>query len=91
MTKTTEHLIELDLYCRTCETSIYKCDAWREEGDRCCPDCSHYSDLQAATPVAPMGSGHECGHCGRRVDVDNDGSWVHDHNGDPACPEEHTP
>ncbi len=51
MTRNTEHLIELDLYCRTCDKSVYKCDAWREEGDRCCPDCSHYFDLQAATPT----------------------------------------
>lgn len=34
-----------------------------------------------------FGPGHECSYCGTRVDVDHDGGWVHDHDGERVCPE----
>lgn len=42
---TRTRLVERDIYCRECNVSVYRCDEFRDDADKCCDDCSHYVAL----------------------------------------------
>jgi hypothetical protein len=41
--------------------------------------------MTTASPVGPMGSGHECGNCGHRIEFDWRRGWIHDGTGYSEC------